>query len=60
MERCVDIIVIPIVSKGQNVHAEHDAQLKSFARALENGYKVINMSTMTVADVGYMVFAVEK
>ena len=60
MEHCIDIIPIPIVANGQDVHAQHDAQLKLFTQAIEHGYKVMNTSTMVVANVGYIVFVVEK
>ena len=60
MEHALDIIPIPIVSSGQDVHVQHDAQLKLFEQALVNGYKVMNTSTMVVANVGYVVFVVEK
>lgn len=60
MEHRLDIIPIPIVAQGQNVNVQHDTQLNRFTEALENGYKVVNTSTMAVANVGYVVFVVEK
>lgn len=56
----LDIIPIPIVANGQDVKAQHDIQLKLFIQAIENGFKVMNTSTMVVANVGYVVFVVEK
>ena len=60
MEHRLDIIPIPIISQGQDVNAQHAIQLSRFTEALENGYKIVNMSTMVVANVGYEVFVVEK